>query len=61
MQAKKIFEQLQEDKEERIKWQSNEELKRQQKKEARIQKLLERIANPKTKQDFHLVYAMLES
>ena len=61
MQAQKLFRQLQSDAEARIKWQRDEELKRQRKKEEEIRRLMDRISNPRTKKDFHLVYAMLES
>lgn len=45
----------------RVEWEKQEELKKRGEKELRIKKEFERRMNPKTKEDFDLLYAALES
>ena len=49
------------DRERRIQWEQEEELRKRREKEMRIKREFERRMNPKTKEDFDLVYAALES
>ena len=52
---------VKQDKEDRIQWEIEEELKKKQEKEHRIRHEYERRMNPKSKQDFDLLYHALES
>ena len=59
--AKRYVEKVREDKEARIEWERQEELRKKKEKEDRIKKEFERRMNPKTKEDFDLLYHALES
>lgn len=59
--AKRYVEKLKEDKIQRLEWERQEELKKKKEKEERIKKEFERRMNPKTKEDFDLLYHALES
>lgn len=52
---------LKEDKRKRLEWERQEELRKQKEKEDRIKREFERRMQPKTKEDFDLLYAALES
>ncbi|XP_018413236.1 PREDICTED: IQ and ubiquitin-like domain-containing protein [Nanorana parkeri] len=58
--AKKVVEQLREEKNLRLQWEEREELRKKQEKEERLRKDYERRMNPKTKEDFELLYHALE-
>ncbi|XP_034306877.2 IQ motif and ubiquitin-like domain-containing protein isoform X1 [Magallana gigas] len=58
--AKRYVEKLKEDKIQRLEWERQEELKKKKEKEERIKKEFERRMNPKTKEDFDLLYHALE-
>lgn len=57
----KYVESLRVDKVRTIEWERQEELRRQREKAERIKKEWERRLNPKTKDDFDLLYSHLES
>ena len=59
--AQRYVTKVKEDKEERERWEIEEELKKKQEKENRIRHEYERRMNPKSKQDFDLLYHALES
>ena len=52
---------LREDRERRIEWERLEERRKQKERAERIRKEWERRLNPKTKEDFDLLYSHLES
>lgn len=58
--AKKVVEQLREDKMLRLQWEEREELRKMEEREERLRKDYERRMNPKTKEDFELLYHALE-
>lgn len=58
--AKKVVEQLREDKLLRLQWEEREELRKKEEREERLRKDYERRMNPKTKEDFELLYHALE-
>ncbi|XP_061175886.1 IQ and ubiquitin-like domain-containing protein [Saccostrea echinata] len=58
--AKRYVEKLKQDKIQRLEWERLEELKKKKEKEERIKKEFERRMNPKTKEDFDLLYHALE-
>ena len=49
------------DRQRRLDWEKQEEVKKREEKELRIKREFERRMNPKTKEDFDLLYAALES
>ena len=49
------------DRQKRLDWEKQEEIKKREEKEMRIKKEFERRMNPKTKEDFDLLYSALES
>lgn len=49
------------DKELRLEWERQEEIRKQKEMEDRIRKEFERRMNPRSKEDFDLLYAALES
>ncbi|XP_067933394.1 IQ motif and ubiquitin-like domain-containing protein, partial [Watersipora subatra] len=51
---------LKTDRQRRLDWEKQEEIKKREEKELRIKKEFERRMNPKTKEDFDLLYAALE-
>lgn len=59
--AKRYVERVKDDKEKRLEWERKEELKKKKEKEDRVKREYERRMNPKTKQDFDLLYHALES
>ena len=59
--AKRYVQRVREDKETRLEWERMEELKKKKEKEDRIKREFERRMNPKTKEDFDLLYHALES
>ncbi|KAK3103197.1 hypothetical protein FSP39_017279 [Pinctada imbricata] len=58
--AKRYVQKLKEDKVKRLEWERQEELRKRKEKEERIKKEFERRMNPKTKEDFDLLYHALE-
>ncbi|XP_063783249.1 IQ and ubiquitin-like domain-containing protein isoform X2 [Pseudophryne corroboree] len=58
--AKRVVEQLREEKRLRTEWEEKEELRKKEEKEERLRKEYERRMNPKTKEDFELLYHALE-
>ena len=60
-QARHIVDELRRDRDRRLQWEEQEELRKRREKEMRIKNEFERRMNPKTKEDFDLVYAALES
>nr|DBA31248.1 TPA: hypothetical protein GDO54_007125 [Pyxicephalus adspersus] len=58
--AKKVVEQLREEKKLRLEWEEREELRKEEEKKERLRKDYERRMNPKTKEDFELLYHALE-
>ena len=58
--AKRYVDQVRLDKQNRLKWEREEEIKKKKEKEERIQKEFQRRMNPKTKEDFDLLYHALE-
>ncbi|KAG8439832.1 hypothetical protein GDO86_005848 [Hymenochirus boettgeri] len=58
--AKKVVEQLKEEKRLRLEWEAMEDLRKDHEKEYRMKKDYERRMNPKTKDDFDLLYRALE-
>ena len=59
--AKKYVEQVRVDKAKRMEWERGEEIRKKQEKENRIQREFQRRMNPKSKEDFDLLYHALES
>uniref|UniRef100_H2YGU7 IQ motif and ubiquitin-like domain-containing protein n=1 Tax=Ciona savignyi TaxID=51511 RepID=H2YGU7_CIOSA len=59
-QARSLVSELKLDRERRIEWEKAEEIRKRQEKEERIKKEFERRMQPKTKEDFDLLYAALE-
>ena len=59
--AKRYVNKLKEDKRKRLEWERLEEIRKQKEKEDRIKREFERRMQPKTKEDFDLLYAALES
>lgn len=59
--AKRYVDKLKEDKRKRLEWERLEEIRKQKEKEDRIKREFERRMQPKTKEDFDLLYAALES
>ena len=59
--AKRYVNKLKEDKRKRLEWERLEEIRKQKEKEERIKREFERRMQPKTKEDFDLLYAALES
>ena len=53
--------QVRTDQEERKEWERQEEIRKKQEKENRIKREFERRMNPKSKEDFDLLYHALES
>ncbi|XP_053320863.1 IQ and ubiquitin-like domain-containing protein [Spea bombifrons] len=58
--ARKVVQQLREEKRLRLEWEEREELRKKREKEERMRKDYERRMNPKTKEDFELLYHALE-
>ncbi|XP_068132480.1 IQ motif and ubiquitin-like domain-containing protein isoform X2 [Hyperolius riggenbachi] len=58
--AKKVVEQLREEKRLRQEWEEGEELRKKTEKQERLRKEYEHRMNPKTKEDFELLYHALE-
>ena len=59
--AKRYVHRLKEDKLRRLEWERQEEIRKKKEKADRIKKEFERRMNPKTKEDFDLLYHALES
>lgn len=59
--AKRYVNKLKEDRRKRLEWERLEEIRKQKEKEDRIKREFERRMQPKTKEDFDLLYAALES
>lgn len=59
--AKRAVQSLREDKERRLEFERQEEIRKKKEKENRIRNEFERRMNPKTKEDFDLLYHALES
>ena len=59
--AKNYVQKLREDRIRRQEWERQEELRKQRERAERIRKEWERRMNPKTKEDFDLLYSHLES
>lgn len=59
--AKRYVEKVRNDKQARQDWEVEEEQRKKKEKEDRIRKEFERRMNPKTKEDFDLLYHALES
>lgn len=59
--AKNYVQRLREDRLRRMEWERQEELRKQKERAKRIKREWERRMNPKTKEDFDLLYAHLES
>uniref|UniRef100_A0A6I8RBR8 IQ motif and ubiquitin domain-containing n=1 Tax=Xenopus tropicalis TaxID=8364 RepID=A0A6I8RBR8_XENTR len=59
--ARKVVQQLREEKKLRLEWEGREDLRRKKEKEDQLRKDYERRMNPKTKDDFDLLYHALES
>ncbi|KAM7127675.1 IQ motif and ubiquitin-like domain-containing protein isoform 2-T3 [Ciconia maguari] len=58
--AKKVVQNLREEKRLRLAWEAQEELRRKKEKEEKLRREHERRLNPKTKEDFELLYHALE-
>ncbi|XP_033745272.1 IQ and ubiquitin-like domain-containing protein [Pecten maximus] len=58
--AKRYVQKLKMDKQQRMEWERQEEIRKRKEKEERIKKEFERRMNPKTKEDFDLLYHALE-
>ena len=52
---------VRDDKERRLEWERAEEIRKKKEKEDRIRREFERRMNPKSKEDFDLLYHALES
>ena len=59
--ARKYVQKVREDTEHRLEWERQEELRKKNEKEERIRREFERRMNPKTREDFDLLYHALES
>ena len=59
--AKRYVEKLRDDKRKRMEWERMEEIRKKKEKAERIKKEFERRMNPKSKEDFDLLYHALES
>ena len=59
--AKRYVEKVRTDKQRRLEWEREEEIRKKKEKEDRIRREFERRMNPKTKEDFDLLYHALES
>jgi hypothetical protein len=59
--AKRYVEKVRTDQDRRVEWERAEELRKKKEKEDRIRREFERRMNPKTKEDFDLLYHALES
>lgn len=59
--AKRYVQKLKEDKKRRMEFEKQEEIRKKKEKADRIKKEFERRMNPKTKEDFDLLYHALES
>lgn len=59
--AKRYVDKLKRDKQARIEFERLEEIRKRKEKEDRVKREFERRMNPKTKEDFDLLYAALES
>lgn len=60
-QARNLVDELRDDRDRRIEWERAEEIRKRREKEERIKRELEKRINPKTREDFDLLYAALES
>jgi len=60
-QARNVVAELKMDRDRRLEWERQEEIRKRREKEGRIRKEFERRMNPKSKEDFDLLYAALES
>ncbi|KAM4678088.1 IQ motif and ubiquitin-like domain-containing protein isoform 1-T2 [Discoglossus pictus] len=58
--AKRVVQQLREEKWMRLQWEENEELRKKKEKEDHLKREYERRMNPKSKEDFELLYHALE-
>lgn len=59
--ARRYVDKVREDTAKRLQWERVQELKKIAAKEARVKREFERRMNPKTKEDFNLLYHALES
>ncbi|XP_053575168.1 IQ and ubiquitin-like domain-containing protein [Bombina bombina] len=59
--AKRLVESLKEEKRLKLEWEEKEELRKKEEREDRLRKDYERRMNPKTKEDFELLYHALEA
>uniref|UniRef100_W5NFY4 IQ motif and ubiquitin domain containing n=1 Tax=Lepisosteus oculatus TaxID=7918 RepID=W5NFY4_LEPOC len=59
-QAKRLTEQLRQERQRRLDWMKQEEIRKRNEKEDRIKREFERRMNPQTKEDFDLLYHALE-
>jgi len=59
--ARRFVTKLKDDMQARVDWEKREEIKKREEKELRMKKEYERRMNPKSKEDFDLLYAALES
>ena len=59
--ATRYVQKLRHDKELRLEWERQEEIRKQKERDDRIRKEFERRMNPRSKEDFDLLYAALES
>ena len=59
--ARKYVQKVRADTEHRLEWERQEELRKKNEKEERIRREFERRMNPKTREDFDLLYHALES
>ena len=59
--AKRYVEKVRRDKEARLEWERQEEIRKRKEKEDRIRREFERRMNPKSNEDFDLLYHALES
>ena len=59
--AKRYVEKIRNDQARRLEWERKEDLRKKKEKEDRIRREFERRMNPKTKEDFDLLYHALES
>lgn len=60
-QARNTVNELRDDRDRRIEWERQEEIRKRREKEERIKIEFEKRINPKTREDFDLLYAALES
>ena len=59
--ARRYVDKVRDDTSKRLEWERLQELKKIAEKEARVKREFERRMNPKTKEDFDLLYHALES